>query len=64
MESPSGSDEPLLIDADAAEQAFGSVGTVTFWQAAVGGPPTRTVVVASAWVFAASMLPALSCAIL
>ena len=64
MESPSGSDEPLLIDAEAAEQTPGFVGTVTFWHAAIGGEAVLTFVVAWAWVFAGSILSALSCAML
>jgi hypothetical protein len=40
--SPSGSDEPLLIEADAAEQTFGSVGTVTSRHKARGAPAART----------------------
>ena len=40
--SPSGSEEPLLTEAEATEQSPRSVGTTTFVHFAIGGPPPGT----------------------
>jgi hypothetical protein len=61
--SPSGSEEPLSTDAADVVHIPGSVGVVTFWHLAIGGPPP-TLVDASPAVFKASRFPTKSRALL